>query len=591
MALVSVSDFIAQHLSKSGLKTAFVMSGGAALNLIHSLNNSDFRCVALNHEFSVAAAADSFSRVSGRLGLAVATSGPGATNLVTGIAGAYYDSVPVIFLTGQVSRSRSLSTENLRQYGFQQTPFVEVVAQICKGAFSIKDPREIKRVLMEAEWLATEGRPGPVVIDIPDDVQREMVDGASLVEFNPPMAVDQTEPGWRERLFSLIQDSQRPVFVVGAGVRQEDAGILRQLVESFGFPVVSTWGASGLLTNLNPLGKGFFGTHGSRSANLIVQNSDLIISVGCRLDTKATGSPATSFARDAKKVVVDIDAAELAKFSELGVPVALSLNMDSREFILQLLKAIPVSKTLVDWLSYCDFLRTEIGDEDFSDFAHKGPNPIALLRALDHRLPEDALILSDTGLALPFVMEYLASKSGRKVFHDFNNTAMGWSVGASIGASLGRGNSRVITITGDGSLALGLSDLSSLGGIVNDAKVILLDNAGHGMIRQTQDQWFGGTYVASSAAGGLFFPDWGLQARAAGFEFFELTDELYEDRLERFLAHRGPALLRVELDESWHFRPQVRFGYPNEDQDPPISRSQLLRLMKVPLQPQSLGRS
>jgi acetolactate synthase-1/2/3 large subunit len=582
---ITVAQYLANTLSSNGQRIAFVLSGGAALHLIHAINDHpEMSCVPLNHELSAAAAADGFSRVAKTPAICIATSGPGATNLITGIAGAFYDSVPVIFLTGQVSRSRALATRGLRQYGFQQTPFVEIVRPISKAAFEIIDPRQVKRVLGEALWVLSENRKGPVVIDIPDDVQREVINPSELEEFTPPLQEARLERRQfsRRKVANLLARSERPVIVVGGGLEENRASQLSKISKELGAPVVRTWAASGMLDGDDPQNFGFFGTHGSRVANLVVQSADLILSIGCRLDTKATGSPPTSFARSAKKIVVDIDAAELQKFAELKLKVEVPILMDAGSFLDELATLSVVADRKESWNNHCQSLRSEVPPEDFSDFETFGPSPIYLMSSLNSLLPEETLLVLDTGLSLPFAMEYLGSNSKRKIYHDFNNTAMGWSLGASIGASYARPTADVLTILGDGSLALSLGDLSSVSGNNLKAKIVLLDNQGHGMIRQTQNQWFSRSYVASSLKGGIFYPDWKKITEAANFKYFELESNNLST-LKEFLSAKSPALLHVKLNADWEFRPQVLFGFPNEDQDPPLPRILLSKLMKIPL--------
>jgi acetolactate synthase-1/2/3 large subunit len=592
--LKAVSQIVADFFANRGVNAVFVLSGGAALHLIHAMNdNPKIDCIPVNHEQTAAFAADGFARASGGLGLALATSGPGATNLVTGIAGAFYDSVPLVFLTGQVSRSRMLKIPGLRQYGFQETPFTELVRPIVKGSFLVDNPQEIVKVLQEATWLAQSGRKGPVVVDIPDDVQRQVVDFDSLEEFIPPKEIDNEIFETRlNELYSLLRKSSRPVVVLGAGSESAaNSGILETFLENLGVPIVQSWGASGFLKSSTDLNYGFFGTHGSRVANFIVQNSDLVLALGCRLDTKATGSPATVFARGAKKVIVEIDIAEIQKFERLGLNIDLVFHAKVEDFLNLAIDYLPsLDVRRHQWLMYCSSVKNELEIEDFQDLREFKPNPYLLLETVGRNLGENDIVISDTGLSLPYVMESIAAKFQIRVLHDFNNTAMGWSIGAALGVSKARPDSRVIVVIGDGSLAIGLSDLSTLSAKVLGAKIVLLDNRGHGMIRQTQDQWFNGRYVASSSDEGIDLPDWEQICNSVGIRYYALNAGKQIETVSDWLSTEKTSMLHVRLDRKWVVRPQVRFGFPNEDQDPPLERTIFKRLMLQEPLPQSLER-
>ncbi len=584
MEHIRVSQFVARFFAEKGLRSAFVLSGGAALHLIHSLSEiNEFECVPVNHEQTAAFAADGFARVSGGLGLAVATSGPGATNLITGIAGAFYDSVPVVFVTGQVSTTRMLKINGLRQYGFQETPFTDLVRPIVKGSFLVENPIDVRRVLEEATSMALSGRKGPVVVDIPDDVQRAEIDIDALATFTPRSDLKWEDPNSGPALEKLIAESSRPVVVLGAGAAEAaKSGQLDRFLGSLGAPVVQTWAASGFVAPNSTLNFGFFGTHGSRVANLVVQNSDLVISLGCRLDTKATGSPATVFARDAKKVIVEVDPAEVHKFESLGLRVDLIVNAKVEDFLSgEISFARTQSERTSAWLSHCNYIRSELAKENFSDLSELGPNPYELLSALVPYLREDDIVISDTGLSLPYTMESIAAQTGRRILHDFNNTAMGWSIGAAIGAVKAIPKTRPVIILGDGSLAMALSDLSTLVANSKQPKMLLFDNSGHGMIRQTQDQWFDSKYVASTTESGIAFPDWEQVCGSMRIEYVEFDLMKSPEVIARWIESDLPALLHVKLDRKWVVRPQAKFGYPNEDQDPPIDRNLFRKLMLV----------
>jgi acetolactate synthase-1/2/3 large subunit len=586
----TVALAIATYLRDQGSNAAFVVAGGASLHLIHAFANTPgCQYLPVHHEQSAAMAADGFARSSGRPGVAIATSGPGAMNLITGIAGCYYDSIPAVFVTGQVSTTRMVGSTGVRQVGFQETPIVDMVRPITKGAFAVLDKNDIRRVLEEAVWLATQGRPGPVVIDVPDDVQRQEVMWDALDTFSPPKAPPADVTHSVEALQTAIAKAQRPVIVAGAGIvlsRAEEEFV--DFAERWGGPVVLTWGVPHLLPQGHPQRVGVFGTHGNRHANLILQNADLVVSVGSRLDTKATGSPVNTFARDAVKVMVDIDPAELGKFEHFGLSMDVLIESDAGDF-LRATRALSFPVITPQWREFCD--AAESACEPFDRSRRDGPgiDPYDFTSRLGASAPEVLDIFVDTGCALPWMMTGLVPKSGQRIMHDLNNTAMGWSLPATIGGSVASPERPNACVIGDGSLMMSMHDLVTLSAINPRARVVLVDNSGYSMIRQTQDQWLGSNYHSSSQEGGLHFPEYAQLAASTGFDFINLGPEDDIDAtLQRFWSSARPVFLRVEIDPAWRVVPQVRFGRPNEDMEPLLPRDLFISMMLVEPLPQSL---
>ncbi|WP_197473110.1 thiamine pyrophosphate-binding protein, partial [Oleiphilus sp. HI0123] len=316
---MKLSDYVASFFAELGVRHAFVVTGGASLHLIHSIYNTEnIEHICCHHEQSAAMSADAYARVTNDIGLAIATSGPGATNLITGICGCFYDSVPAVFITGQVSTFRLSEDSGVRQTGFQETPITEMCRPVTKYVKQIRNPHDIKKELQKAVYIAKSGRPGPVLIDIPDDIQRTDIQPEQLDAFSPELECKTLSPqtlGAVNGIVSKLKTSKRPVIVAGWGLhlaKCED--LFSELVDKLGVPVVLTWGASDILADSHALKVGTFGTHGSRYANFTIQNADFVLALGTRLDTKATGTPVNTFARQAWKAVVDIDKNELEKF-------------------------------------------------------------------------------------------------------------------------------------------------------------------------------------------------------------------------------------------------------------------------------------
>ena len=321
---MKLSDYVAQFLLEKKARYFFGVTGGASLHLIDSIaTQAPGKYIPMHHEQSAAMAADGYARSSGGIGVAIGTSGPGATNLITGIAGAYYDSIPIFFLTGQVTRATQKKQSGVRQFGFQETPIVDICKSITKYSVQINDPSRIFEELERAYECAISGRMGPVLVDIPDDIQRAEVDPViNIPALNKSLIKNINKKNIGEECSILIERlklSRRPILVLGwgvnlAGYREQ----VRELADTLGIPVVTTWGAADLLSNESEISIGTFVTHGTRAANFAIHSSDFLLCIGARMDTKAIGSPYHVFAPNAWKVVVDIDQDELDKFDLNG---------------------------------------------------------------------------------------------------------------------------------------------------------------------------------------------------------------------------------------------------------------------------------
>ncbi len=541
-------------------------------------------------------AADGYARVTGGLGCAVATSGPGATNLITGICSSYYDSVPVLYLTGQVATFRSKGDTGVRQIGFQETDTVEMCRTVTKYAVLVTDPYRILYELQKAVAIARSGRPGPVLVDVPDDLQRMDIDPAKLIRYQaaeipaPPAIPAETI----EACVAALRSAHRPVLIYGWGVHLAGAeDEARALARMLHVPVAMTWAALDLLPAADPLAIGGFGTHGVRHANFAVQNADLILAIGSRLDTKATGTPPTTFARGAKIIMCDIDPTELGKFVRLGVQLHLGIAANAKALLHALLRRAKQEAwpEPTAWLAMIDDWKRRYPVCLPSYAREKKVNPYWLVQKLSEALDENEIIFSDTGCALAWMMQGYAFKAGQRFYHAFNNTPMGYALPGAIGAAFARPGKRIICIGGDGSLQMNIQELATVIHHRLPIKVILLNNHGHSMVQQTQEMWLGGNYYATSVEGGLASPDFVAVAQAYGFPAtsVDLNADL-PAKIAAMLATDGPFFLNIEVDRQHRVTPQVKFGRPNEDADPLLERPEFLANMVVAPLPVSLGK-
>ncbi len=584
---MKLSDYVANFLVTIGCRDIFVLSGGASLHLIHSIEkNPSLTVFCPLHEQAAAMAADGYSRSTGRLGVAIVTSGPGATNLLTGICSAYYDSVPVIYITGQVATFRMRKNTGVRQIGFQETDVVSMFKEVTNYAVTIHNPNDIRYELEKAYYLALNGRPGPVVIDIPDDLQRTEIEIENLRGFNADLRKEIEENFELTSLLHLIQGSERPVVIAGWGIHLANAyDEFKEFIQILGFPVAPTWAMAHLLLD-NDLRIGTFGTHGTRYGNFAVQNADLIISIGSRLDTKATGSPPKSFARGAKKVCIDIDKAELDKFSHYGLTIDLKIQGDVKRVLKNLIPQIKniEKKNISLWLKKIFEWKKRYPMCSSTYYAEKDVNPYVFVKTLSKYALEDDIIFVDTGCSIAWLMQAFEFKKNQRMYHDFNNTAMGWALPASIGTSLGMDKRSIICVMGDGSLLMNIQELATVIASNLPIKIFLLNTHGHLMVQQTQDQWFESKYIATSEKGGLPAVDMVRVAQGFGFlvENIQTNDEL-EDKVKLALNSSNSIFCNIEINQKHRVIPQVKFGRPNEDAEPLLSREELKANMFIDL--------
>ena len=586
---MKVSDYVADFLAKQGIRHVFAISGGASLHLIHSLADTpgiDYICP--QHEQAGAMAADAYARVTGHLGAAIATSGPGATNMITGVCCAYYDSVPVIYITGQVATFRLKRDSGVRQIGFQETDVVAMYKPITKYAVMIEDITRIRYELEKACFLATSGRPGPVLIDLPDNLQREQIEPEELESFVPLETENLTDKTQLTDQVDLVlkafEQSKRPIVLLGWGIELAKAKQeARFLVEKLGVPVAPTWAVLHMFPHKHPLLVGPVGTHGTRYGNFALQNSDLVLAIGSRLDTRVAGG-LKDFAREARKFVVDIDGNELGRFKEFGSDNGELIQGDALDFLrvinerIDLVRMPDISPWLMKikkWKSRYPICLPEYEQEEMV-------NPYVFVKRLSEAVKESDVLFVDTGCAIAWMMQAFEFKEDQYLYHDFNNTAMGYALPASIGASIALNGEQVICVTGDGSLQMNIQELATV--IRHDLpiKIFLINNHGYSMIQQTQDQWLGSCYAASNVEGGLAFPEFEKVADAYGFwtvaieRNCELSDQIHE-----VLDYKGPVFCNVEIRPEHRVIPQVQFGRAIEDGEPLLDRKEFFENMTV----------
>lgn len=595
MKKTKLSDYVAAFLAEQGIRHVFIISGGASIHLLHSVaENPDIAHICPHHEQAGAMAADAYARVTGNLGCAIGTSGPGATNMITGIAGAWFDSIPCLYITGQVTTFRMKGDTGVRQLGFQETEIIPMVEPITKYAVQISSTGDIRYELEKAVQIAKSGRPGPVVVDIPDDLQREFVDVDDLRGFDcsqmpEPLAADATD---LDAVVTMLSEAERPVLMLGWGIRLSGGDALaQQLIDRLGIPVLTSWAARDLVDSRFEHLVGTVGTHGTRAGNFAMQNADLVLCIGSRLSTRETGSPMNSWAREARTIVVDVDESELRKFPRFGKPLDMAVHADAKQFISGLLDKLANfrAQDISSWRARIEDWKSRYVVCQASAHEETSVNPYAFVEALSGIMPDDEQIFIDTGCSVAWMMQGFGVRRGQRLYHDFNNTAMGWALPAAIGGCLALEGAPVTCVSGDGSLMMNLQELATIKRHRLPVRLFVLNNGGYSMVQQTQEQWLGGEHVGTSIEGGLDFPDFAQIAKAFDIPCISIdTNAAIADALGQMMALEGPVLIDVRIPSEKRVEPQSKFGYPIEDAEPLLPRDEFLSNMIVAPMPKSL---
>lgn len=586
---MKLSDYVIQFLAERGVTHVFGMSGGAAVHLFDSADrNPAMSIVCSQHEQSAAMSADGYARATGNMGVAITTSGPGATNLLTGVCCSHFDSVPTLMITGQVATHRLKGARPIRQLGFQETDVLSIFRSVTKYAAQVERAGDIRKHLEAAWYWAFESRPGAVLVDLPDDLQRVEIDPEALEGFVPPAA--SPSPSLNERIHGLAQamaHAERPVLVLGGGLSTPRVeGELKALIDALGFPVLQTWAGLDLLAHDHPLRVGTFGVYGPRLGNFTVQNADFILCLGTRLSQNVTGGILNTFAREAQIAMIDAEQGELDKFDGRGVTIHHRICMRLGEAIPALQAAVSEVQLqdLTAWRSQIEHWRSVLPN-DCKPAMQAADGPVdayALVGALSDHLSNDELVFVDTGGNLTWTCNGLALKSGQRLMSAWNNTPMGYALPAAIGAAAACPDRTVTCIIGDGGLLICLAELATLVRYQLKVRVLVFDNKGHGIQKQTLETWLDGRYVAVDSASGLALPPIADIARAMGLPVVEIRNGGdVADGLAEVYSRPGPVLCNISIRPDQKLHPVLKFGASLEDQLPSLDPDLIRREMIV----------
>ncbi|MFH1825472.1 MAG: thiamine pyrophosphate-binding protein [Candidatus Firestonebacteria bacterium] len=565
--MIKVSDYIIEHLAnKYGIKHIFMISGGGAMHLNDSVGKcKKIKYICNHHEQACAVGAEGYSRVTNKLAVCIVTSGPGGTNTLTGVIGQWLDSVPVLYISGQVKFETTIEScreIGLRQFGDQEINITDMVRPVTKYVKFVKDPLDIKRMLDKAIYLSTHGRPGPVWLDIPLNVQGSLIDEKKLKEYNKKEDLFKTEgnlDGKIKKVVKLLKESKRPVFIAGQGIRISGGKkIFLKLVEKLNIPVVTTFCGFDLIPSSHPLFIGRIGTLGDRAGNFALQNSDLVLSVGSRNNIRQVSYNWQSFARAAKKVIVDIDKAELKKPTiKPDIPV----NVDASDFMEKLRSRI--TKTNLpkynDWVEWC-LIRKNKYDVVLPEYkkVKNAVQPYYFIRVLTENLRENSIVVSANGSACVTLFQAGVVKNGQRMFWNSGCASMGFDLPFSIGACFASGQKDIICIAGDGSIQMNIQELQTIIHYKLPIKIFYLDNEGYISMKQTQNSFFGGRLVACDKDSGVSFPDIIKVGKAYGFKTVTISNHSGLDKkIRKILSDKGPLICKVKLLGNYIFSPKL----------------------------------
>ena len=567
-----VLEYLIDYLIYNKVDTFFLVTGGAiapTIDYIGQQKNAKYYC--FQHEQSAAMAAESYYRTSGKLGVVLSTSGPGAQNLLNGICGCWYESIPCLFITGQVSTYESLDSifTNPRQVGFQETPVAESFKHFTKFSTKVNKSELFENTLKLAINKCFEGRPGPSLVDLPLDIQNSTLDSFTFdnfIEQKPkPYLISEIDV-----ILDKLKESKRPLLLLGQGIKLGKANKeAKKLIEKLQIPFVVSWGGFDTIPHDHPLFVGDIGVYGSRGGNFAVQNCDLLISIGSRLDTRQTGGNLSTFSRESYKVMIDIDENEVYK--DRGIKIDLPIVSDSKWFISKLLQSFdkPI-KLNTEWSNYINQYKNYKETRELKDNVLTS---YEFLEELNLHLPNNSIIIPDEGGNLVWSMQSIKIKGTQKMYSNFGNSSMGYGLPSAIGAAIAN-KGPVVCIDGDGGFQMNLQELQTVKHYNIPLKIFIMNNNCYGIIKQFQDAYFGSRYTATDNED-YSAPDFVKVAEAFGIKAVQANKDNYKEVISLAMQEKGSILVDVIIDKDQKLLPKLEFGNPLEDMSPYLTDKQI----------------
>lgn len=593
-----VADIIADYLAENELNQIFSVTGGGAMHLNDAFgHHKQLKCIYNHHEQACAMAAEGFTRLSGKTAVVCVTSGPGGTNALTGVMGAWLDSIPMIVISGQMKYITTIASTNipLRQLGFQEYNILDSARPMTKFCTMIKNAEDVLYYLQKAKHIAEAGRPGPVWLDIPLDIQGEKIEMESLKKYDPnenkslfPLAPTDEQI---DHIIKKISEAERPLILAGNGIRiSHSVDLFLETVKKMNIPVVTAWNAHDIIGDDNPLFAGRPGTIGTRGGNFVVQNCDLLLSLGCRMSIRQISYQWENFAKHAYKIAVDIDEGELKKPTlDIDYPIHCDVK-----FVLEKLngREFKYNNKHSSWILWTK----EINDKypvvlkEYYDYV-KPISPYVFMEKLSQNLNGDDVVIASNGTACVCGLQVINVRDKMRMFTNAGASSMGYGITASIGASVSDMSRKIVCLEGDGSIQMNIQELQTIVHYNLNIKIFWLNNDGYHSIRQTQFSSFDGEkrgYCGVNYESGLSFPEASKIAYAYGIPFCKIEELDDLDKISVFLNKNGPGICEVVLDKTQFFAPKLSSKVnpdgtivsPSlEDMYPFISREELSEAM------------
>ncbi|NLX40887.1 MAG: thiamine pyrophosphate-binding protein [Bacteroidales bacterium] len=566
---MKASDYIVSFLSERGVNVVFGYIGGMITHLVDSLANSkDVQYIQTYHEQTAAIAAEGYALESGKLGVAICTSGPGATNMMTGIADAYFGSIPVLYISGQVNTHEYKYNKPIRQQGFQETDIVSIVKPITKYAVMIDDAYNLRYELEKAVHIATTGRKGPVVIDLPMDISRAEIDPFKLKSYVPE--VEKFDSYNLSDVVSLINSASRPMLLAGGGCQSEKSKeLLTAFIKQTQIPVVTSLMGKGAVDETYINHMGMIGSYGNRCANMAIAESDLLLAFGTRLDTRQTGAMVEEFLPKAKIIHVDIDKNELEHHR---LSNRIKVNLPVEEFLQQLMQYSVSPKENADWIQRIRQLKSKYNQYNEVERFVENKAPYRFIQALNNVTQEDDIITVDIGQNQMWAAQMVQLKKGQKFITSGGLAPMGFSLPVAIGMAFASPDKTIYAITGDGGLHISIQSLLLISQYNLNIKIIVLNNNALGMITQFQSLYFDGRMKGTTSHSGYLNPDYKGIAKAYGLNYIARNEESLSTIKEDLAIHN--IFYEYQIDDLTTVSPKLEYNRPINQPSPQINENE-----------------
>lgn len=571
---MKISDYIVKFFENKGIEYIFGYQGGMITHLVDSISKSKkISFIQTYHEQTAAIAAEGYARTTKKIGVAISTSGPGVTNMITGIANAYYDSIPVIYITGQVNTVDLKYNKKIRQQGFQELNVVELTKSITKYSVLIDKKEALAVELEKAYKIATSGRKGPVVLDIPMNIQREFIDEVDVEKYLENIEKNEGNYTLTREIHGIICEAKKPILLLGAGVFSENVeNIIESFVKKTNIPVVTSLMGKGAVSDEKEYYMGMIGSYGNRCANLALSESDCVIAVGARLTNRQVGNLKEEFVKNKKIIHVDIDEEEL---KNNRLKNRMIVNTSAKKFFIELDKIASEIKISEKWLEYLKKIKNKFSQQRDIDLFIENKLPYDFLNALNNYTKRNDIITVDIGQNQMWSAQTIRLKEGQKWLTSGGLAPMGYSLAAAVGAAFGDKKVNVFSIMGDGGFQIALQALLLVSQYELPVKIIVLNNKSLGLITQFQEAYFNGNMIGTTEKGGYKVSKLEKIAEAFGIEYVKITkDNVQDTQLLNDIFSKNSIFIEVEINGLTKVFPKLEYDAKIQDMSPKLSKGE-----------------